>query len=76
MLTRKPAIEPYCQVCWERGFASPARVVVGEGEHRRALCLQCHGDYERDKAEAERLRQELAKAGKPTTDKVFRPHYG
>jgi hypothetical protein len=40
---------PYCESCWERGFVSVARVVVGEGERRRALCIGCHGDYERDK---------------------------
>jgi hypothetical protein len=40
---------PYCEVCWSRGFATPARVTVGNGDQRKALCIGCHGDYERDK---------------------------
>jgi len=42
---------PFCEICWQRGFVSTARVVVGEGEQRRALCIGCHGDYEKAKEE-------------------------
>lgn len=43
---------PFCESCWQRGFASTARVVVGEGDQRQALCIGCHGDYEKAQEEA------------------------